>query len=145
MEQQVSKSSLQMARVTAIIVLAVVGITALLGGAALIIDPSGESMELQIEGLTGTMFYDYRAPGIILFLAIGVLGSSAALLTAVNHKNYPTLIFYQGLILTGWILAQIYILPTTHFLQAVYALFGIVLMLAGSYLILKKEHLKTLY
>jgi len=134
-----------MARVTAIIVLSVVGITALLGGSALVIDPSGESMGLDIEGLTGTLFYDYRAPGIILFLAIGVLGSSAAILTAGNHKYYPMLIFYQGLTLTGWILAQIYILPATHFLQAVYGMFGIILMLTGSYLLIKKEHLSMLY
>ena len=134
-----------MARVTSIIVLSVVGITALLGGAAMIIDPSGQSMGLNIERLTGTMFYDYRSPGIILFLAIGILGSSAAILTMVNHKYYPRLVFYQGLILTGWILSQIYLLPATHFMQAIYGMFGIVLMLTGSYLMLKKEHLNTLY
>lgn len=145
MEQAANKSTLVVARVTSVIILSVVGITALLGGAAMIIDPSGQSMRLNLEGLTGTIFYDYRAPGIILFLAIGVLGSSAAILTAANHKYYPMLVFYQGLILTGWILAQIYILPATHLLQAVYGMFGIVLMLAGSYLLLKKEHLNTLY
>lgn len=145
MAQTTHKSTLVIARVTSIIILAVIGITALLGGAALTIDPTGQSMGLNIEGLTGTMFYDYRAPGIILFLSIGVLGSSAAILTAVNHKSYPMLVFYQGLILTGWILAQIYILPSTHFMQAVYGMFGIILMLTGSYLLLKKEHLNTLY
>jgi hypothetical protein len=122
-----------------------VGITALLGGASLIIDPTGQSMGLNVEGLTGTMFYDYRAPGIILFLVLGVLGSSAAILTVANHKYYPMLVFYQGLLITGWILAQIYILPATHILQAVYGMFGIVLMLTGSYLLLKKENLNTLY
>jgi hypothetical protein len=145
MEQTVNKSMLVIARVTALILLSVVGITALLGGAALIIDPTGQSMGLTIEGLTGTMFYDYRSPGVILFLALGVLGSSAAILTLGNHKNYPMLIFYQGLIVTGWIMAQVYILPATHFLQAVYGAFGIILMLLGSYLSIKKDHLKALY
>ena len=145
MQPLVNRSGLIIVRITSLILLSVIGITALLGGAALIIDPTGQSMVLQIEGLTGTMFHDYRAPGIILFLAIGVLSSSGAILTLGNHKNYPMLIFYQGLILTGWILAQIYILPATHFLQLVYGLFGIMLMLAGSYLMLKKEQLNTLY
>lgn len=145
MEQTTGKSALVIARVISVILLAVVGVTALLGGAALIIDPSGQSMGLSIDGLTGTLFYDYRAPGIILFLAIGVLGSSAAILTAISYKNYPMLVFYQGLILTGWILAQIYILTGTHFMQAVYGMFGIILMMTGSYLLLKKEHLNTLY
>jgi membrane-bound ClpP family serine protease len=116
-----------------------------LGGAALIIDPSGQSIGLKVEELTATMFSDYQVPGVILFLAIGVLGTSAAILTAVNHKYYSALIFYQGLILTGWILVQVYLLPTTHFLQAVFGLLGIILLMTGSYLLVKKEHLKALY
>jgi hypothetical protein len=140
-----SKFTLITARIISLIILAVVGITALFGGAALIIDPSGQSMSLNVEGLAGTMFDDYRAPGIILFLAIGILCSSVAVLMAGNYRNYPILIFYQGVILTGWIMAQIYLLPATHFLQAVYGIFGVMLMLLGSYLLLKKDHLKTLY
>lgn len=145
MEQSTNKSTLILARVVALILLAVVGITALLGGSALIIDPSGHSMSLDLEGLAGTMFADYRAPGIILFLAIGVLSSSVAVLIVGNSKNYPILVFYQGVILTGWILAQIYLLSETHFLQAVYGIMGVMLMLLGSYLMMKKNHLNTLY
>jgi hypothetical protein len=140
-----NRSFLTIARVTSLIILAVVGITALFGGAALIIDPSGQSMGLNVQGLAATMFEDYRSPGIILFLAIGVLSSSVAVLMAGNYKNYPILIFYQGLILTGWIMAQIYLLPATHFLQAVYGILGVMLMLLGSYLLIKKDHLRTLY
>jgi len=143
--KQNNKPFLIIARGTSLIILAVVGITALFGGAALIIDPSGQSMGLNVEGLAGTMFDDYRSPGIILFLAIGVLSSSVAVLLAGNYKNYPILIFHQGLILTGWIMAQIYLLPATHFLQAVYSIMGVMLMLLGSYLLIKKDHLKMLY
>ncbi len=140
-----NKSTLILVRTIAMILLALVGITAMFGGAALILDPSGHSMRLSTDGLAGTMFTNYRGPGIILFLLIGVLGLSVALLTAGNYKNSPVLIFYQGVILTGWIMAQIYLLPQTHFLQAVYGIFGVMLMLLGSYLLLKKNHLKTLY
>jgi len=143
--EQTNKSILLITRSISLILLAVVGITALFGGAALIIDPSGQSMSLKLEGLTGTLFDDYRSPGIVLFFAIGVLSSSVAVLTAVNFKSYPILIFYQGVMLTGWILAQLYILPGTHILQAVYCLFGIMLMLLGSYLMIKKKQLNTLY
>lgn len=145
MEQLTNKYPLMIARVASLILLAVVGITSMLGGAALIIDPSGQSMSLNVEVLAGTMFTDYRAPGIILFLAIGVLSSSVAVLTAGNFKSYPILIFYQGVILTGWIMAQIYLLPETHFMQVVYGIFGIMLMLSGSYLMIKKDHLRMFY
>jgi len=145
MKQLNKKYTLGMARGLAIILLSVVGITALFGGATLILDPSGQSMKLQIEALSGTMFTNYRAPGIILFLAIGVLSCSVAVLTTANHRNYPILIFYQGIILSGWIMTQIYLLPQTHFLQVVYGLLGIMFMLLGNYLSDKRNHLKTFY
>lgn len=145
MEPSTNNSTLTLARTAALILLAVVGTTALLGGASLIIDPSGESMDLTLDGLTGTIFHDYRAPGIILFLAIGVLSSSVAILTLGNFKNYPILVFNQGVILTGWILAQIYLLPETHYMQAVYSIFGVMLMLLGSYLMMKKNRQNTIY
>ena len=145
MEPSTNNSTLTLARTAALILLAVVGTTALLGGASLIIDPSGESMDLTLDGLTGTIFHDYRAPGIILFLAIGVLSSSVAILTLGNFKNYPILVFNQGVILTGWILAQIYLLPETHYMQAVYSIFGVMLMLLGSYLMMKKNRHNTIY
>lgn len=145
MKQSENKTLTVIARVMSIILLAVVGITALLGGSALIIDPSGQLMNLNVDGLIDTMFSDYRAPGIILFLVIGVLSSSAAILVVGNFKSYPTLIFYQGLLLTGWIMAQIYLLPEMHYMQAVYGLFGVMLMLLGSYLSQIKNKKSTLY
>jgi hypothetical protein len=145
MGQSDNKSGLIIARTTAMLLLAVVGITAMFGGAALILDPSGASMSMNMERLAGTIFDDYRAPGVILFSAIGVLGLSVALLTAANYKNYPVLIFYQGTVLTGWIMAQLYLLAGTYILQVIYGMFGIMLMLLGSYLLLKKGKLRTLY
>lgn len=145
MKKSTNESGLIMARVAALILLSVVGITALFGGSAMIIDPTGQSMSLSLEGLELTMFDDYRAPGVILFLALGVLSLSVAVLTAGNYKNYSILIFTQGAILTGWILSQIYLLPETHFMQVVYGLFGLMLMLLGSYLMIKTNHLKPLY
>ena len=79
MEHSTNKSTFTIARVASLILLAVVGITALLGGSALIIDPSEHSMSIKLDGLAGTMFDDYRAPGVILFLAIGGLSSAVEL------------------------------------------------------------------
>lgn len=140
-----NSSGIKAARVIAIVLLTTVGITAMVGGAALVLDPSGQSMDTNIESLAGTMFESYRAPGIILFLALGVMGLSVALLTMGNYTNHPILILYQGIILTGWIMAQLYLLPFTHYLQGVCGIAGIMLMLLGSYLLIKKNHLRILY
>lgn len=134
-----------LARGSSAILLVIIGITALLGGSALIIDPSGQSMNLNIEGLAGTIFEDYMVPGIILFLLIGVLSLSAAMLVFSNFKYFPVLIFYQGLILTGWIMVQIYLMPDVHMMQVIYGLFGIMLMFFGSYFLIKKNQSEILY
>jgi hypothetical protein len=124
-------------RVISILLLLTLGISAMFGGAALIIDPTGSSLHLSINGLLGTFFTDYLLPGIILFLFLGVFGLSAAILTLANFKYYPLVIIYQGVTLTIWIMAQIYMLPQMHVLQFVYGCLGLLLIMLGNYLRLK--------
>ncbi|MBP9925721.1 MAG: hypothetical protein KBF45_06995 [Cyclobacteriaceae bacterium] len=118
---------------TSICLLLVVGISASLGGLALIIHPTGEVLNLNPVGLSNTMFTDFEAPGFILFFTVGILTLLAAILTMMKNPYYATFTFIQGAILTGWILAQVYLLPQTHFLQLIYLLLGLMLMLLGNF------------
>lgn len=139
--------SVNLARAVTIVLLFVLGIPALFGGAALIINPSGHSLGMDTVALTGTVFSDYLLPGVILFLALGVLGTSAAILTLGKYKYYPLLVLYQGVVLTIWIMVQIYMLPEMHLLQIVYGFIGLLLIMLGNYLRLKAQRttLKVLY
>jgi hypothetical protein len=143
MEKQEQKSFAGQ-RFSSLIVLFTVGVPAVLTGLALITDPSGRVLDMDTSLLNGTMFSDFHAPGYILLVAIGFFSIITAVLTLANYRNYPTLIFYQGVILTGWIMAQIYLLTELHILQAVYGALGIMLMLLGNYL-LRKKHMKAFY
>jgi hypothetical protein len=116
-----------------IALLLLLGISASLGGLALVIDPTGNALGLSVRGLSETFFTDYEAPGMILFFAIGILSLITSAITMFKRPIYPTLVFTQGAILTGWILAQVYLLPENHLLQIVYFLLGLFLMLLGSF------------
>jgi hypothetical protein len=138
-----SSKEYTIAKVMAGILLAVTGISAMLGGAALIIDSSGSSLKLPVELLNNTPFASYLLPGLVLFVAVGVLSLAAFFLLLGEAKNFPTLVFYQGVILTGWIMAQIYLLPLTHVLQLFFGLTGIALMLCGS-LLMRSKNMNTI-
>jgi hypothetical protein len=142
-----NKPSVMLARSVSIFLLFLLGITALFGGSALIIDPSGQSLGMSQEQLSGTIFTDYLLPGIILFLALGVLSNAAAILSLGNYRSYPLLVLYQGVILTIWIMVQIYLLPDMHLLQLVYGFIGLLLILLGNYLRLKAQsrNMKVIY
>lgn len=128
------KIDLYIARVTAIALLVITGISAMGGGAVLMIDPTGRFLGFDSLTLADTFFQDFRIPGLVLLVLIGVLNMFVAGLTVNKAKSYPTLILLQGCILTGWILIQLYLLPQTHFLQLIFGSIGIMLMLLGSLL-----------
>ena len=55
--------------VVSIVLLLFIGISASLGGLALVIDPTGTTLGLSVRGLSETFFTDYEAPGLVLFFA----------------------------------------------------------------------------
>ena len=48
------------------------GISGILGGIGLILDPTGKSLHLPIIWLENSPFSDYLIPGIILLIVLGV-------------------------------------------------------------------------
>jgi hypothetical protein len=97
-------------RVTAIILLIFNSISALGGGAMLIIDPTGDLIQLPIEYLDQSPFGNFLIPGILLFTLNGVLSAIIAFAVLKKYRLYPQLIILQGLILAVWLSVQIIII-----------------------------------
>jgi hypothetical protein len=57
----------------------VIGVTAVLGGMALVIRPSGSQLQAKLSALSGTPFSDWRVPGELLLILVG----GGSLLTAL--------------------------------------------------------------
>jgi hypothetical protein len=121
--------------ITASLLLLSTGIGAIYGGWQLINHPDGSSLQLSLNWLARTPFSDYYIPGIILFIANGVLSLFVFATQYVNYRYFPRLVVFQGAVLTGWIIIQMWLMQTIHILQIALGAVGIALMLVGTFLI----------
>ena len=85
---------------------AVTGVTALAGGAMLIIGRNGAEGFLSLSTLDGTPFSSFLVPGLLLFFCIGVLNAAASVLTARKSLWYEPVAVAAGLALVIWISVQ---------------------------------------
>ena len=129
----------QTLRIIAIILLIFLAANAIGGSIFLIVDPSGEAIQIPVELLQGTPFNDYLIPGIVLLFANGFLSLAVARVTIKKVKYYPWSIILQGCVLIGWLTAELilnidFFAPILH-----YPLYTIGLILIVSGLIIMKR------
>lgn len=118
-------------RITSIFLLLINGVGACYGGWQLFTDPTGKSMQLTIEWLQFSPFNDYLIPGIILFVANGLLSLIIAFLVIIRYEKFPMLIVLQGNVLFIWIIIEMFLIQTIHPLHIIMGAVGIVLILLG--------------
>jgi hypothetical protein len=94
-------------KILTISLLLINGIGALYGGLNLILDPSGEKMQMPLSFLEHTPFDNYLIPGIILLLVNGMFSFVALASVIFNRSYHPWFIIIQGVLLSGWIIVQI--------------------------------------
>ena len=132
--------NLSLAGVTVILLLE--GVGGLLGGVQMLGDPFGSPMGMSIEMLAGTPFGSYLIPGLLLTLVLGVYPLLAALLLWWRpawramaplerltgcHWSWCVAVT-AGLAMIVWIGVQVAMLGPVHFLQAVVAGMGLVVV-----------------
>lgn len=110
------------------------------GGAFLIADPTGETLNLPLSFLKNSPFSDYLIPGIILFTVLGVypLIVSAGLWKRKYWGWFGSLLL--GVALLIWIIVEIIIIgyqPNPP-LQLIYGILGVLILLMTSLLRVKK-------
>ncbi|HVD98949.1 MAG TPA: hypothetical protein VNB90_12155 [Cytophagaceae bacterium] len=125
-------------RIITILLLLFVSINALVAGYLFMLDPSGRYLHISTSWLQYSPFTSFFIPGLILFVANGLLTLVTLLFTFLKWKYYEGTIIVQGLILNGWIVVQVILLQKIDFLH--YIFFGIGLLLLVSGVIL--SHLK---
>lgn len=107
------------------------GIGALYGGLNFITHPDGSSMQMSTDLLKNSPFQNYFIPGIILFLANGVLSLGVLIALALKYRHSAFLVMVQGTILTGWILIQVILIQTVIVLHFIMGVVGVVLFVVG--------------
>ena len=119
-------------RLVAIVLLFLNGVSAIFGGAGLILDPSGVSMQMPIELLDFSPFNSFLIPGIILFTVNGLFNLYVGILGIRKNNMFPSLTILCGSFLTAWLTIQIVIIkdfyPPAHL---PYYLIGIMMIFLG--------------
>jgi hypothetical protein len=109
-----------------------VSLTALYGGAFLMISPNGETMKMPLEWLKQTPFKDYFIPGLILFCFNGIMSLTALYMVLMRHRWAHPIVYAQGGILIIWILMQMFLIQQSSFLQVIYGAIGVSFLFLGT-------------
>lgn len=125
------------ARVSLLVLLALVAVTAIAGGIALIVGALNPQLATvlnpPVDYLTGTPFSSYLVPGLVLALVIGGLHAVAFALGIRRNELDLLGAAVAGMALLIWVFVQMIYIPFS-FLQAVYVALGLaeigVIMLA---------------
>lgn len=98
-------------RIIAMALLLFLGFGGIFGAWMLITDPSGGKFEWSLDLLNGTPFNSFLIPGIILMIANGVLPLyiTVSILQMKRYANW--LILFQGMVVLGWLTAQLLFNP----------------------------------
>ena len=108
-----------------------IGIGAVAGGLALVLDPSGGNLQMPLYLLDNTPFADFLVPGIVLF-AVNGLGSLAGAIASFSRRRYAgEVAMALGAFLVAWILVQVYWIAGIHWLHWLYLSLGIAEALLG--------------
>lgn len=109
--------------------LVVLGVSALVGGAGLVYDPSGAAMGLPGFLLLGSPFDDYLVPGLVLF---GVLGLLPLAVGYALHRRHPVAwpgVLVVGVAVLAWFAVQSRVIGWGYPLQWAYLLVGVAILL----------------
>jgi hypothetical protein len=116
------------------VLLFITGINALATGYSFMADPSGNGLGMMTDYLKHSPFNDFLLPGIILFIANGILSIATAVIAIKKIRFYPSLISFQGCIVLGWIVIQLLFIRFFHPLHLITAVIGIALMVISTLL-----------
>jgi hypothetical protein len=108
-----------------------ISLTALIGGAKLVSDPSGNAVGIPLEWLSGSPFPDYSIPGWVLVIVIGLGHGAASLSSALGFRHLGRVAIVQGGLLAGYIAVEVWAVGFRVVLQPLYFMFGLAQIFLG--------------
>ncbi|WP_334073631.1 MULTISPECIES: hypothetical protein [Paenibacillus] len=119
------------------------GVGALFGGGALVLDPSGQGLGMPPDMMRVPVFTNFLIPGLILFLVLGI-GPLGVLFSLLGKKRWKlgealnvfktvhwswTFSLYTGFVLIIWITVQMYVLDAVYIVHLVYMFLGLLIQI----------------
>jgi hypothetical protein len=102
------------------ILISFIAVTSTLSGLTMINDPNGRILGLSPDLLEGTPFKDYLVPGLLLTTVVGGINIIAVYTNLTRSTNRYNWSIAGGVIITGWIIAQMILIHSIHWLHFIY-------------------------
>jgi hypothetical protein len=111
------------------ILICAVGLTATVSGLLMISGPDGAMLGLPLSLLDQTPFRSFLIPGIILAFLVGGVNLIAVFFNIQRNANRYNWAIAGGILITGWIIVQIILIQTVHWLHFLYLGMGALIIL----------------
>jgi len=106
-------------KTTLIILSSIVGVLATIIGFMMMAVPDGNMINVNVSILKNTSFKDFRLPGVILFLTVGLSNLLAVFYLFVNHKSKFNWSIIGGVLLIIWIVTQFILIETSRWIDVI--------------------------
>lgn len=120
-------------RIATIVLLFLLGFSALFGAAGMISDPSGESIQLPAEMLDSTPFNNFLIPGVLLGIFNGLLSLVIAVLVIAKVRLNEWMVIFQGCVLVVWLTVELLMGIYYPAMTLLYYAVGTLLIILGLY------------
>jgi hypothetical protein len=111
------------------ILISFIALTATISGLLMISNPGGEIMNLSLSLLNQTPFKNFLLPGIFLSVLVGGVNLAAVFYNIQRHKYRYNWAMAGGFMICGWIVVQMILIQTLHWLHFLYLGAGILIIL----------------
>jgi len=106
-------------KTTLIFLASIVGVLATIIGFMMMAVPDGNMINVNVSILKNTSFQDFRLPGVILFLTVGLSNLLAFFYLFVNHKSKFNWSIIGGVLLIIWIVTQFILIETSRWIDVI--------------------------
>jgi hypothetical protein len=116
-------------RLLLFLLLTFIALSAVFSGMFMLCYPDGSFLGLSTALLKDTAFHSFTIPGIILTVVVGGTSLVAVVLNVLAHPMRYNWAIAAGVVLAGWIVVQMLLINTFHWLQFVYLLLALMVLL----------------
>jgi len=110
---------------------AFIGVTAVMGGFGLVLDPSGTNSNVSLEWLSNSPFADYFIPGLVLLTVIGGGNVLAGIVTFLRSRHAGNLAVGLGSFLVLYMIIEVSFVGLRNLLQPLYFVLGVIVVILG--------------
>ena len=118
-------------KIISISLLLLTAVNAVIAGVLFILDPSGQSIGLSLVYIKQSPFDSYLIPGIVLFITNGLFNFMAVIALLKNKSYAPRFVIFQGFVLVGWIVIQVFMVQDISPLHITMFAIGVILIFCG--------------